>query len=408
MNLRFVICIVAAVGLMSLPALGADATPAATDVPAVPMDVGITDTAQNSLNPATFTDEVTQKVRAEVQKLEQNSTDPGTVQMVRTWLISQNPPTASVPYQQAYVNALNTAFLGALGQGDPAVNFRVNVGIVITNLSGSKEALGDTVIKLLQDKCPAVVLWGERAAESIFPRAMQNANSAFNAQGGMGSKMLDAVVKSVTTQPDAPMSGDVARAAFHAVNPRLWDVKLTPAPAPFGALIDANLAMLGTRISIYQNVGVPQDPMADTFTAYLLFTTNVWTIMTPTQQQSAVQDAVDLTSYMGQRAQKQAANQNQELVAALREQGQWIANLGTILQDNTVQAAGQAIKNLNATLQGKQIADACANAYTSLSGNPTISAWNPPLTAPVDLSAPTGAKSAAGTAGGTATSLAPQ
>ena len=413
MNLRFVICIVATIGLMGLAAPAADTTPATTDVPTVPMDVGITATAQNSLNPATFSGEVNQKVSAEVQKLEENAGDPGVVKMVRTWLITQNPPTASGPYQQAYANALNTAFISVLGQGDPAVNFRVNAGIIITNLSGPKEGLGDTVIKLLQDKCPAVVLWGEKAAESIFPRAMQNANNPFNAQGGMGGKMLDAVVKSITTQPDPKVGGDVAEAAFRAVNPGLWTIKgLTPAPAAFGALIDANLQMQATRINIYQNTGVPQNPRADTYPSYLMFVANVWKTMTPQQQQSAVQNAVNLTSYMGQRAAKQAANQNQELVGALKEEGQWIANLGIILGDANVQTAGDAVRNLNATLPGKQIADACANASTELQQDQTISGWTPPITPPANLSAGAagapGGMAAPGVTGSTASSSTPQ
>lgn len=140
MRARFVICFVTAVGLMSFSAL-AQGTPAMGDVTVVPPDVGITDAAKNSVSQATYASEVTQKVTAEVQKMASSADDSATVNMVRTWLIAQNPPTATGPYQQGYAAALNAAFINVLGQGNAAVNFRVNAGIIIKYLSGPKEGL---------------------------------------------------------------------------------------------------------------------------------------------------------------------------------------------------------------------------------------------------------------------------
>jgi hypothetical protein len=332
--------------------------------------------------------------------------DSATVNMVRTWLIAQNPPTASGPYQQAYAAALNAAFMNVLGQGNAPVNFRVNAGIIIKYISGPKESLAPTVILLLTDKSPAVVLWGERAAEEVFPLAMQNANGAFNAAGGMGSKMLDAVVKSVTTQPDAPMAGDVAEAAYRAINPHLWDVKLTPPAGPMASLVDANLKLQGIRIQIYKTVGVPANPVADTYASYFFFWPGTWTVMNQQQQQQAVQSATDLTSYMGQRAAMlQAASQNQELISALKEEGKWIQKLGVILNDTNVQTAGQTLSVLHPDMTGKTVTDACDNAFAQLSQNQVISAWQPALAPALNLSG--GSKSADNT-GTTPTSLAPQ
>ena len=406
MNLRFVICMVAAVGLIRVRARG--------DVTPVPPDVEITATAKASLNQTTFSDEVTQKVTAEVQKMAENAYDVGTVKMTRDWLIGQNPTNASGPYQQAYAAALNTAFMNVLGQGDPPVPFRVNAGIVISKLSGPKESLAPTVNKLLGDKCPAVVLWGEKAAQGIFPLAMQNANGPFNAAGGVGGKVIDAIVASLLAHLDGPLAGDIAGEAFKAVNPKLWDVKLTPAPAAMTMLVDANLKMQKARIDVYHNTGVPDNPLADTYASYMIFTAQVWPTMNPPQQQQAVQNAVDLTSLMGQRAASRAANQNQDSIGALKEEGRWIQQLGTILSDGNVQSAGHQINDLHPDMAGKSITDACDGAYQALSQNPTIQGWSPPLNQPPNLSAPSNAPAPTAkggpdaSTGSTPTSLAPQ
>jgi hypothetical protein len=411
MNLRFVTGLVAAVALIPM-AMGS-LTARADDVPSVPPDVSITSTAKSSLNQSTYAEEITQKVTAEVQKLADNAGDAGTVKMVRDWLINENPTNASAPYQQNYSAALNAALMNVLGQGDPAVAFRVNAGIIIWKLSGPKEALAPTAIKLLSDKSPAVVLWGERAAGAIFPLAMHNANGAFNANGGVGSKLIDAIVASLSAHLDGPLAGDIAEQAFNAVNPRRWELnQLAPAAGAMAMLIDANLKMQAARIDYYLKTGVPENPLADTYPSYLIFTPATWSAMNASEQQQAVQNAVNLVSYMGQRvAPQKNMGLTQDLVGALREEGQWIIQLGKILNDGNVQSAGNQIRVLSPQMPAKTITDACDGAFQALSQNQVISGWNPQLTPPQNLSAPTSPAAKSGTdatTGSTPTSLAPQ
>jgi hypothetical protein len=404
MNLRFVTGLFAAVALLPMALVCSSAR--GDDATAVPPDVGITAAAKQSLNQSTYADEITQKVTTEVQKLSDSAGDMATVKMVRDWLIAENT-NAVAPYQQNYSAALNSAIMNVLSQGDPPVNFRVNAGIVIWKLSGSKEALAPVVIKLLGDKSPAVVYWGEKAAGAIFPLAMQNANGAFNANGGVGSKVIDAIVASLSANLDGKMSGDIAGEAFKAVNPLLWDVKLTPAPAAMGMLVDANIKMQKARIDVYHNTGVPENPLADTYPSYLMFKQNAWTAMAQPQQLQAAQNAVDLISLMGQRFVNRAANPNQDLMSAINEEGRWIQDLGTRLNNPGVQAAGNQVRMLNATLQGKAITDACDGVYAALQNDPAMQGLNAPpnLSAPTMPAAKTGSDAGAGS---TPTSLAPQ
>src|SRR5580700_622589 len=107
MNRRFVHCFVAVVGLICIRAMG--------DVTALPADPPITNAAKTALDVSAYGDEFA-KVGAEVDKLVKNSGDKATVSMVRQWLIDEDPPTASNPYQEAYADALNQAFMAALSQ----------------------------------------------------------------------------------------------------------------------------------------------------------------------------------------------------------------------------------------------------------------------------------------------------
>jgi hypothetical protein len=406
MNLRFVTGLFAAVALLPMALTSSIAR---ADVPAVPSDVPITAAAKTSLNQSTYADEITQKVSAEVQKMAENASDAGTVKMTREWLVAENPPAASAPYQQNYAAALNAAFMNVLGQGDPPVNFRINTGIVISKLSGPKESLAPTVIKLLQDKCAAVVLWGNRAAGAMFPLAMRNPNGTFSAAGGVGSKVLDAIVASLSAHLDGPMSGDIADAAFKAVNPRFWDVEkgVMPPSAAMAMLADANLKMQSARIDVYKNTGVPENPLADTYPSYLLLKQDAWSGMTQQQQLQAAQNAVDLVSLMGQRFVNKAANPNQDLMTAIQELGRWIQELGARLNNPGVQAAGNQVKTLNPTMPAKTITDACDSVYAALQNDPAMGQ----LTAPPNLSAPASPAAKSGTdasTGSTPTSLAPQ
>ena len=128
---RFGISLVAVMGLVSLRVWG--------DVAPVPPDPGISAQAKTELNNMEpYTAEIAQKISEEVNKLVQNPTDPGTVAMVRQWLITEDPRTATARYQETYSQTLNQTFVSVLSQGDPPVNTKINIGLVIKDLNAPK------------------------------------------------------------------------------------------------------------------------------------------------------------------------------------------------------------------------------------------------------------------------------
>jgi hypothetical protein len=356
MNRFFCSYLVALIGVMCCRSMA--------EVVPVPVDPGISDTAKSDLNLASNSAEIaeiTQKVHDEVTKLAQNPTDQAMVVMIRQWLLGEMQSN-SPAYQETYADALNSAFMGVLVQPDTPVNTRLNIGIVIKLLPGKTEKLAPSVVQLLKDKSAAVVLWGERAAGALLPGAVQD--PAFNA--GPRDQVIAAVIDSVAAHPDGPIAGMLADEANQAINPKLntWPQGLFPKPAVLSVLVDASLKLQKARLDIYKNTGIPEFPLADTYATYLtLGSKEVWNAMTPAQQLQAVQQASDLVALAGQRAAGRANNANDELISALQEEGRWIQELGTTLNDQGLIAAGIGVNKLSVASPINDVRDACSAVF---------------------------------------------
>ncbi|HEX4055005.1 MAG TPA: hypothetical protein VHX86_12130 [Tepidisphaeraceae bacterium] len=368
------------------------------DVAPVTPDPGISDQTKGELNVPAHADEVAeinQKVHYEVAKLAANPADPVIVPAVRQWLINEmllqgNAGSTTPSYEGTYSSALNREFSNLLSQPDTAVNTRLNIGIIINQLQGKTENLAPTVVQLLQDKSGAVVLWGEKAAGAILPVAVQD--PAFN--GGMRDKVLAAIVDAVIAHPDDKVSGMIADEAYRAINPEMndWPHGLFPPANALVALVDANLRLQKSRIEIYKNTGVPESPLSDTYASYLLLGFNsVWSTLAPAQQLAAAQQASDLIWLAAQRAAGRPNNQNDELINALNEEGQWIASMGKWMQDANLQTIGAGV-SLSVASPANTILDVCKAVY------PAMQADFPTLAPPPSLD---NSKSASDTSGPT-------
>jgi hypothetical protein len=342
----------------------------------LPPDPGISAAAKTALDMAPFNAEIAQKISDEVNKLVKNPSDPGTVAMVRQWLITEDPPTGMQPYQEAYSQALNRTFMNVLAQPDAPVNAKINIALVIKDLAAPKMNLVPTAEKLLADKCPAVVYVGEEAACAILPGALQNPN--FNP--AMRDALLKAIVAGVENNPDGQLAGFIADRAYRAINPMQWTAGAMPQGGNLSALFDCNMKLQGSRIKMYK-AGVPRYPMADTFASYLLLSRNSWNAMNNNQQVNAVQLAVNLVSVMGQRlaAPGLVGSQAQDLVDAFKEQGAWISGLGGIIGDPQLAPIGDQISHLNVGMPPAAIKSACDALFQELSQNiPAFSTLVPP------------------------------
>jgi len=379
MNVRFVNCFVAVIGLICVGANG--------DVTAMPPDPPISPAAQSALDMTPFADELG-KIGPEVDKLMQNAGDQPTVSMVRKWLVDQDPTSATNPYQVAYVTALNQAFMNALAQANAPITAKLNIGIVISQLAGPKANLAPTITKLLGDANPVVAYWCLKATEAMLPWALSDAN--FNISGARDT-LLAAVVGAVKSHPDGAMAGPIAESAYNSINPKMQTWRgATPTGAAFSALIDSNLNLQQIRLTIYQTTGTPASPEADADPSYLLLSNIGWPAMTQAQQLQAVQQAADFISLAGQRASTQAVNVNQELILALQSEGKWVSVLGTILNDVPIQDVGTAVRNITAGTPPALIVQTCNAVFPAIQNNPAFTSLRQPLT----VGAPAGAAGA--------------
>jgi hypothetical protein len=319
---------------------------------------------------------IAQKISDEVNKLVQNPGDPGTVAMVRQWLITEDPPTAMPPYQEAYSQALNRMFMSVLAQPDTPINAKINIALVIKDLAAPKMNLVPTAQKLLADKCPAVVYMGEQAAFAILRVALQNPNF----KPAMRDALLKTIVEGVENNPDGPLAGFIADQAYRAMNPTMWGAKLQDLQGDnLSALFDYNMKLQESRINLYK-AGVPAYPTADTFASFLLLSRDAWNAMNPDQQLKAVQLAVNLVSLMGQRMAVTGlvGSQAQDLFEAFKEEGNWLKDLGDMLGDGQVSQAGDQISRLTGGTPLPTVKSTCEALFPAVQQNPAFSTLEPP------------------------------
>jgi hypothetical protein len=355
------------------------------DVTPVPPDPGIADKAKTALVMAPYSADIAQRISDEVNKLVQNPSDPGTVAMVRQWLITEDPPTATPPYQETYSLALNQMFMSVLSQGDPPVNAKINIGLVIKDLNGPKMNLAPTAEKLLGDKCAAAAFVGEQAAQAILQGALQNPN--FTA--ATRDKLLAAIVGSVAANSDGPMAGFIADKAYRAINPKMWSPPTMPSGDNLAALITNNLNLHQSRIEVYRTTGVPANPAADTYASYLLLSNEVWNAMSDAQRLQAVQSAVNLVSLMGQRVAAPGQASNEELIGALKAEGFWLSNMAQNIQDSPLQAVCDQVNKVTAGMPAAAIKAACDAVFVQAQQNPAFTTLQQPPSISGPTSAPT-------------------
>jgi len=275
------------------------------------------------------------------------------------------------------------------------INSKLNMGIVIASLAGPKTNLAPTILKLLQDSNTMVALQGLKAAGAMLPLSLQDAN--FN--GGLRDSVLAAIVTVVSNHLDGPLAGQIAGEAYRAINPALWSAGAMPQGGPLTALIEANLKLQASRLQIYQNTGVPPYPKADTFATYLLLSSTTWPVMNAAEQTSAVQQAVNLISFSGQRysASPQALNTNRDLIDSLQSQGKWIQVLGGILSDPNISQVGAAVYHLSPAMPVSSVQTACNQVFGAIQGNQAFSAIQQPPTIAGGASPPSAGAAPAGT-----------
>jgi hypothetical protein len=202
--------------------------------------------------------------------------------------------------------------------------------------------------------------------------------------------LLAGLVGAVAGHPDGPLAGTIAEDAYITINPHMWNVGNVPTGPALSALIDANLKLQASRLTVYQMTGVPPSPKADTYATYLFSWNQAWPTMTPAQQLQAAQQAANFIAWAGQRSAAMAVNMNQELIEALQSEGKWVNLMGQLISDDPIQQVGTAVQHITAGTPAQQIVQLCNAVFPAMQNNPAFTS----LVAPTPIGGAPGAPGA--------------
>jgi len=202
------------------------------------------------------------------------------------------------------------------------VRARVNVGIVAAKVAewSKNTQLLPTVLQLLKDKSEAVVLWGEKAAGSMLPAALN---------GPKRAPLLDGIVQAALQHTTGEVGGYVCEWAYRDLNPGLQNSH--PAGAALSDLVDYNLKLQQGRLNLYRT-GVPPAPYNDTFASQFLLDPTYWTQLTEAQKLAAIQAAWNFISLGCEQTRlaieaKQSTNTISELMIAVSTEAKALEDL---------------------------------------------------------------------------------
>jgi hypothetical protein len=208
----------------------------------------------------------------------------------------------------------------------PGASFRAKVqaGLAAQEVArrAGNTALEPVAMQLLGDPLPSVNLVGMKAASGLIPVIFAKAKP-----DASDKKLLDQVLKTVEHNPDPPMGGPIIVEMYDA----LKNVVFPPPGAAAGSintdlLVPMVLKLQKQRIGLYKT-GLPASPHADSIGVVILFSRQIWQVLTVPQQHEALQDAQDLITLAAGLAQ-QAKNSNNQVAS-----GDLIDNLQTIGRD---------------------------------------------------------------------------
>lgn len=286
---------------------------------------------------------------------------------------------ANAEFLDLYARLLNTALLPLAG--DPRMLVRLNTAIVAEHVAERADnvRLKDLVIKLMQDKCEAVVLWGVKGAKFVVPAIVRQ--GAALATDPLLAELVPAVKRVKATR------GAIIQEAYAAV---VLKTNIRDA-AMIQAVLPRVHELMQIRIEQYA-AGVPDEPSAEE--APLLFLTRemVWAVQTPEQRTQSMQRISDLVALAGQQA---ATRKDKEsLVALIRYAGSAVLVVRDTVknadQKTALQNAATAANKLDAARPAEVIAQTCTDLTDAIRGAAEFKGVGaPPKIAPPPASATT-------------------
>src|SRR6185436_4592395 len=182
-----------------------------------------------------------------------NDADPVNQSVAREELskaVLEKGQPAQPPFLYEYAKMLNDALVAHLNKGNASMRQRLNIAIVSQRVASVAQntALSDTVMKLVNDKDEAVVMWGIKAAGPVI-------NAAVKIKPAAGTKavpppLLAAIVPTVLKHP----SGEIYEEAYEALSMR--DQPGDP------LIVDELMKVWENRLEQYKS-GAPDNASAD-------------------------------------------------------------------------------------------------------------------------------------------------
>jgi hypothetical protein len=367
MNGRVIGCLIVACVVFGLRPAAADVVPD----PGLPADLK---TAQDISSPGS--QQISDAIKAEFAKLA-DDTNPDNQTAARDWLVNEatlkdNPSSTSSYYISAYAGALNNAALQQLSKPDTTDRCRLNIAVAVTRIllaAGNKE-LSPTVLALLKDKTPSVVIWGQRAAGNLLDFLLAGNNAADPDR----QAVFDAVAAAVVANPEPPLGGLIADEAYRAIRPEGRHLA-NLSDAALKMVVEANVKLQDSRLKLYL-AGVPEWPDADTSASGFLLSGAVWESMNPDNRKAAMQQASNLIALAGHRAAQRAGNLDPvtvELILVLRHEGVYVQILAqrTLNADQLRSAAG-SVAALSPTTPAANITAAVDKIFPAIRDSDTM------------------------------------
>ena len=344
---------------------------------------------------------ITRHIDAAVKSLTTDDPDKqarGREDLATGLVIAADPNAQPSPvFIDAYTTALAKALTPLANHEDMRV--RLNAAIVAARVAerAGNDRLAEVAVRFMNDKNPAVALWGVKAARAMLPMALT--------KGGDNNPLVKGLIQIV----ERVMTGAAVTEVYDAVSLNVITAKPPPGPAVIKGAVPVMLRVFRLRVDGY-GVVPPPDAALDNVASEFLSFGPVWQQMAAPQRTEAVQAMADLLSYAAQHAQLLEGADRTELITIFKRTGAALQVIGDANKMPAVANAAREVQRISTGMDGTEIiqrvttlTDALKQAFPGLQDTkkiqlaPIDDAGGPPGEAPPAGEEGTGEAPAPGT-----------
>jgi hypothetical protein len=319
---------------------------------------------KSSSNPAASRAQIEALITSSVTGL--GSDDPAVQKESRTTLVKECENHAGVPaspqYQSEYATDLNTAVLTAL-KNSKTVRQRVNAAVVVTEVAnrisrdgGDVTPLAPSVQAFLNDKNPAVVLWGMKAAKYLLASTLQ--------LGGNTAPLTKLIVKA------AEANGSWGQIIEEAYNALTLDKLKIQNGAQLAGLVPDLLDLLNWRVQQYRNAPPPSPQAERPVTVFLSVTAYTSISTNSALQNRTLKEVGEMTCVLIKSIVN--GNNSPEILDMVKKYGDAFQAFGTQMTTMAVPAgpgvltSGKSISAINGNMAPAQMGGLCDSLVAAL------------------------------------------